>query len=424
MDNSVRDRSIESLLRRREGEAPRLTDQCVDAESLAAWMEGALPSEARATVEKHAAGCVRCQALLAAMARTELDVEGRPWWRSLTARWLVPAAALATALVVWISVGREPFPRQAPVPPAMTTPLSTNRPEPAAVAPPATPVLPPSASPDVFADKPSRQRAQAANADAPARHELDKIEPLRQDDKLAAAEQPRLFRAPAPVAGGVAGGIAEPRPQGQAAADAAARSAPAASAPVPASPAATPGSPVAGVQAPPPPATQSANATPSAAKPPEAARLAETVTISREAPKELAAGRGGGIGGVNRLEIRSSDPTYRWRILPPTGIQRSTDGGTTWLVVDPLPEATRASGRIPGGLTAGSSPARDVCWIVGREGIVLLSTNGATWQRRPFPESVDLTEVRAASATNALVTTADGRQFVTIDGGATWSVVK
>ena len=113
MDNSVRDRSIESLLRRREGEAPRLTDQCVDAESLAAWMEGALPSEARATVEKHAAGCVRCQALLAAMARTELDVEGRPWWRSLTARWLVPAAALATALVVWISVGREPLPRQA-----------------------------------------------------------------------------------------------------------------------------------------------------------------------------------------------------------------------------------------------------------------------------------------------------------------------
>ena len=97
----------------------------------------------------------------------------------------------------------------------------------------------------------------------------------------------------------------------------------------------------------------------------------------------------------------------------------------TWSIVDPLRTAFRAGAETPPTvLTAGSSPSRDVCWIVGRAGTVLLSTNGATWQRRPFPESVDLGGVRASSATNAVVTTADGRQFVTIDAGATWGLVK
>jgi photosystem II stability/assembly factor-like uncharacterized protein len=158
------------------------------------------------------------------------------------------------------------------------------------------------------------------------------------------------------------------------------------------------------------------------------------VNVRQEATKELAAarggvgGRGGGGagGGINTLEIRSPDPTYRWSIRPPAGIQRSTDGGTTWASVDPVAAtfATRANTGAAPVLMAGSSPSRDVCWIVGRAGVVLLSTNGATWQRRPFPETADLTSVRASSATNAVVMTADGRQFVTTDGGATWSAPK
>jgi photosystem II stability/assembly factor-like uncharacterized protein len=140
--------------------------------------------------------------------------------------------------------------------------------------------------------------------------------------------------------------------------------------------------------------------------------------------KELAAGRAGATFRTAALEIRSPDFNYRWRIVPPTGIQRSTDGGTTWFVVDPLPVATRASNGTTTVLTAGSSPSRDICWIVGRAGVVLLSTNGATWQRRPFAEAVDLTDVRAADAARAIVTTADGRQFATADGGITWLVTK
>ncbi|MFL6280292.1 MAG: hypothetical protein ACJ731_09285, partial [Vicinamibacterales bacterium] len=106
-----RDRSIEILLRQRheDADAP-FTDPCLHPELLAAWMENGLAADTRGAAEKHAAGCARCQALLASMARTAPDVDARPWWRSLTAKWLVPIAAVATGLAVWISVGRAPLP--------------------------------------------------------------------------------------------------------------------------------------------------------------------------------------------------------------------------------------------------------------------------------------------------------------------------
>jgi photosystem II stability/assembly factor-like uncharacterized protein len=75
-------------------------------------------------------------------------------------------------------------------------------------------------------------------------------------------------------------------------------------------------------------------------------------------------------------------------------------------------------------LVAGASPARAVCWIVGRAGVVLLSVDGATWQRRSLPEAVDLIAVRASDARSAVVTAIDARQFATADGGATWTLVK
>ena len=105
-----RDRSIEVLLRqtRQDDDDLTTTEQCVDAEALAAWVDGSLSGQALADAEQHAAGCARCQALLASMAKTMPEVETRPWWRSVTAKWLVPVAAVATALVVWVSVERRP----------------------------------------------------------------------------------------------------------------------------------------------------------------------------------------------------------------------------------------------------------------------------------------------------------------------------
>ena len=76
---------------------------------------------------------------------------------------------------------------------------------------------------------------------------------------------------------------------------------------------------------------------------------------------------------------------------------------------------------VAGQITAGSSPSAAVCWIVGRGGAVLRSTDQRTWQRLNFSVTVDLTSVKATDAQSATVVTSDGRTFSTVDGGVTWS---
>jgi hypothetical protein len=74
-------------------------------------------------------------------------------------------------------------------------------------------------------------------------------------------------------------------------------------------------------------------------------------------------------------EVTSSDPLVRWRILPAGRLERSTNAGKTWETVT-------------------------------------------------LPQPVNVTSVRALSATTAIVTTADGRQFRTDDQGRTWKPVQ
>jgi photosystem II stability/assembly factor-like uncharacterized protein len=124
---------------------------------------------------------------------------------------------------------------------------------------------------------------------------------------------------------------------------------------------------------------------------------------------------------------------FRWRLVSLATIQRSTDGGVTWTsqsnrapglsFLGGAPNTMARTQTIPLTLNAGSAPARDICWVVGSDGIVLLSPDGTSWQRRPFTEPVNLTAVRAVDAKAAVVTTEDGRQFSTADGGATWSKI-
>jgi hypothetical protein len=173
---------------------------------------------------------------------------------------------------------------------------------------------------------------------------------------------------------------------------------------------------------------------PSAPKP-----LAETVSVSQELARAASPGAAGvrvaqrSVDVAQRsVDIVSPEPTFQWRLVLPATIQRSTDGGITWTSQsDRAPGLSFLSGSqnvsrrtlTPLTLTAGSAPARDICWIVGSEGIVLLSTDGVAWQRQPFPEPVNLTAVRAVDARTAIVTTEDGRQFSTADGGNTWSKI-
>jgi hypothetical protein len=159
--------------------------------------------------------------------------------------------------------------------------------------------------------------------------------------------------------------------------------------------------------------------------------LADAVT-----PAGAGAGRGGGGGGGGRgggragrggavaggaappatpppPEAAPPAPLVRWRVFPSGVVQRSTDG-TTWtpLTIDPPAP----------GLIAGAAPYSNVCWLVGRGGLVLLALDGEHFNRVAFPDPVDLISVQAPSARAATIGAADGRTFSTADGGFSWQV--
>jgi hypothetical protein len=88
-----------------EAHAPAMPDgPCLDAETLAAWADGTLTSRERLQAEAHAAGCARCQALLAVMMTTAPPSAARKsTWPIRALGWLIPVTA-AAALLVWALV--------------------------------------------------------------------------------------------------------------------------------------------------------------------------------------------------------------------------------------------------------------------------------------------------------------------------------
>ena len=110
----------------------------------------------------------------------------------------------------------------------------------------------------------------------------------------------------------------------------------------------------------------------SPAAPPAAARAPEA-----PAAPDQGRFRAETLSGVQRqaaavAEVVSPDPLVRWRIVPPGRLERSTNGGKTWVPVT-------------------------------------------------LPQPVDVIAVRAPTATSAIATAADGREFRTEDQGKTWT---
>ena len=125
---------------------------CLDAETLAAWMDGGLKGAALEDVRTHVAGCERCQMLLGAMGRTRGVIPATEPHRA-SRRWLawaVPLTAAAAAVVIWIAIPEQ---KQASTSPA-----------PARVA-----VPPPAEAVPVPQQKAAAEQAPAARAAVPLR---------------------------------------------------------------------------------------------------------------------------------------------------------------------------------------------------------------------------------------------------------------
>lgn len=353
----------------------------LDAETVAAWMDGGLDGAALAAAEAHASNCDRCQELLATVTKTlpeaagsvsatgSLKATGGAWWRW----WMAPIAATAAAVTLWMVVPQEQLQQQTK---AETSELAG--PAPAASAPARDAVAAPSAPPSKpFDQQAARQSSEEANRFA---------ETNRQARAPITALEKKTQAAPAGQgAANVASTVARDRRDAQEERLARVEAASAEASAPRTEPSRAPAAP--------PPAAA------------VAAAPAETTAMRDNAPDAQLRKQ------VAPLVFVSPDPRYRWRATP-DGIDFSVDGGRTWLPV-----------RLPQGevVTGGASPSPLGCWLVGRRGLVLLATDGTNFTRIPFPETVDLASVTSKELRIAVVTTVDGRVFRTENAGRNWT---
>ena len=385
---------------------PAAGDPCLDVETLAAWLDDGLDAHARAGAERHVADCARCQALLAAIARTApVEERGPASWRVHSVMWLVPLAAAALVVLVVLPVIQ---PRKREVSGSAPTAHAENRTVPPPVA------QPPASS--AFADekKTATDAVMKRNAHDTPRTQAAAAENQKQLDALAARAEPKSKTA-APAA----------KDERADAAAAAASPPPAPPAPAPVgAPAPPPAAPV-GAAAPQKPAAEAAQTANAASAAGAMRQLQQSADAAKASPSQAAQTAQSRLRDADRFALAmrpstaailvvSPNPAVRWMILPNGAVQRTVDSAATW-----QPQQTGVTSR----LAAGSAPSPTVCWLVGELGVVLVTVDGTTWQRVPGPAPADLIAVRASDAKTATVETADHRLFSTADRGATWSVV-
>lgn len=437
---NARDRGLERLLRESlPAEAGGAA--CLDADTVAAWVENGLTARERAAAEAHAAGCARCQSMLAVMSRTAPDdaaVQG-----SMIRRWTMmfaPALTAAAAVALWFALD-QPQPTDAPVPAATGSASSRVGDPPVVPSPSRAEPAPPADAPMIQA---ARKEAELTLADALRKSEAREQTPAMPAEPQSAASRrameekslgkdgrtgmPAGARAPAaapemarpapaaapapPPLGGLAERVDVQTPPAQARQDERARQAPPQQA-------ATQAPPQQAAQQLPNPQQSLGYSRDAAAPQPrtetDAAARAGAVAgrgAAAEAP-QVNALRSAAAKTQEPLAFRSADGDGWWRITGARIVEASTDKGATW--------SSRFAVDEKSVLTAGSAPSSSIVWIVGRAGLVLVTTDGRTFRRAAFPEAADVIAVTAVDARHASVITADGRLFATADGGATWT---
>lgn len=413
--------ALKLMLRTSSGVA---ASACPDAETLAAWHERTLPAAEMAAFEHHAAECARCRAMLAAFVRADLDglgaeagegvVGSSPFWRRWRLNWLVPVAATATALALYVAAPGPSDDRSAAGTPEILDGLRLNE-------LPAPPEKPRDDSTEPSATGEYRAVEPPAPGSATVENRADTVDRRNQgyadasNDQKAAAPLIQMPPAPAATAPPPAGAFSP-------------------FAPVPAEPRSAEPPPVV---APLPPRAERDTA--EEALPPLAARVPPSEVPPRPGPSAAAPGlvdapvlerapgapRRERVGEPNEQAIGAVRDRAA-RVVPLSGgssslrfrvdagrLDRSTSGDA-WSLV-PLPAGVSA-----GDITSGTVSGRTI-WMVGRGGLVLHAPEGGPFTRVPGPSSADLRLVTAEDARTATVLTSDGREYSTADGGTRWT---
>ena len=300
-------------------EPAKASEVCLDADTIASWAAGSLTGKERAAAELHASTCSRCMAILAATERSAPPATGIP-----KQPWILvtPMRWLvpltAAATAVAIWIAVPDRPVTAPAIGGTDSPQMTS------AAPERSPDVPPAAEP-----KPAESYAPVPPAGEPQRQEFNsRLDESRRGRAGIEAEQ--LAKREDAFA---------PSPQ----------------APVP-----------------PPAAAESALAAPAAAPAQARDSAADPQRMARSSSRAFAATE----------SISSSNALSRWRIVAGVSVERSTDGGKTWMRTSPLPDDTPGAAAITG------------------------------------------VNIRAVDATRAVVSTSDGGVFYTTDAGKSWTRVQ
>jgi hypothetical protein len=411
--------------------APGLdVDPCPDPEILAAYFERSLDADETARYELHFSRCARCREMLAAMvhAGEPAGAAGEKRARSSSTawawdwRWLAPVAATVIVLAaIWVMRGPALSHRTALESGPMVA--SSQSPEPASPessraasnsasgVPAVSGVLQRTApnldstkseiTPAVKPAPPSRDETKEFGANLPlSGRNYEQLDTLKKSAVAPKAEssEPRGYG----VGHGTGNGVGIPSSAETVTVESAIR--PVAPAPPPAA-------------APVPPEISAGNVAGAAAPAPvaasERARNLQTVVVT--ANRGLAMSEAVTVESADdrnpRTVVHSPDPDVLWRISSGRFVERSSDAGSTWRV-----QWTKANAHV----VAGAAPSIETCWLVGRNGIILLTTDGKKWRTIAPPADADFVDVAATDASSATVTTTDDRKFTTTDGGKRW----
>jgi hypothetical protein len=354
---------------------------CLDPERLAAWADGGLRPDEIAAIDAHLADCSRCQAVAAMMTtaddgpqRQTAAVVRMPLWRRMHLQWVAPLAAAAALIWAVVPHGTDSttpsrvdtFARADGAEPSMTSPSPAPSAAESRPAPTPVPAVPPRTS---VAETQTRKSASPVESlrDAPMPQQRGASSNSSAADTSTGPDEAPRASSPAP---------------------------PAAASP---SAAATQKS-----RAPIRETTDTLERTEIGPVAPQPSSATDPVEIrARAADSSASAG----------AAARSSTPNRAWRL-----------SGARIDILNARGEWERLAASAPAPLVGGDAPSTNVCWIVGRRGVVMRTTDARTFESLPPPALVDLIGVRALDDRQASVTTADGRVFTTTDAGRTWTL--